>query len=248
MILRRSQSVHFFIYISSSALPLTTLPTSVYSLQILLLLSLINPVNSENVSIIIIHNCGLNKCILEYSSFLPPSNMIFSRNIIFISLIITFASGGKTISGARFQNNISNIIEGDSALEEDILKFEKSNFLDRVSLEEYPLAVCNDGTSAVYYRHLENTDQNRKMLIFLKGGGFCVPFVPGFDCTSRCKNNPDLCSARTDPNFDIENYGHFGSSDPVINPAFHDFDKGANQNPALSFLIISENLSICSLL
>ena len=142
----------------------------------------------------------------------------------------------------------SNIIEGDSALEKDILKFEKSNLLDRVSLEEYPLAVCNDGTSAVYYRHLENTDQNRKMLIFLKGGGFCVPFVPGFDCTSRCKNNPDLCSARTDPNFDIENYGHFGSSDPVINPAFHDFDKGANQNPALPFLIISENLSICSLL
>ena len=78
--------------------------TVVYSLQILLLLSLINPVNSENVSIIIIHNCGLNKCILEYSSFLPPSNMIFSRNIIFISLIITFASGGKTISGVRFQN------------------------------------------------------------------------------------------------------------------------------------------------
>ena len=104
MILRRSQSVHFFIYISSSALPLTTLPTSVYSLQILFLLSLINPVNSENVSIIIIHNCGLNKCILEYSSFLPPSNMIFSRNIIFIPLIITFASGGKTISGVRFQN------------------------------------------------------------------------------------------------------------------------------------------------
>ena len=105
----------------------------------------------------------------------------------------------------------------------------ESNLLSRVSLQDYPLAVCNDGSPAVYYRHLDNSEQNyRKMLIFLKGGGFCVPFVPGFDCQSRCNNNADLCSARTDPYFDIDNYGHFGSSDPVINPAFHDFDKGSD--------------------
>ena len=113
------------------------------------------------------------------------------------------------------------------------------NLLDLVSLRDYPKAVCNDGTPAVYYRHKENTDNNyRKMLIFLKGGGLCVPFVPGFDCISRCKNNVDLCSARTDPYFDIEGYGHFGSSDPVINPAFHDFDKG----PDLRYISPGNNL------
>ena len=103
--------------------------------------------------------------------------------------------------------------------------------MDLVSLKDYPLAVCNDGTPAVYYRQLDNPERNsRKMLIYLKGGGFCVPFVPGFDCAHRCKNNADLCSARTDPYFDIEAQAHFGSSDPVINPAFHDFEKGSWQS------------------
>ena len=54
----------------------------------------------------------------------------------------------------------------------------------------------------------------------------CVPFVPGFDCQHHCENNKDLCSAWTEPYFDMESSGFFGSSDPNINPAFYDFEKG----------------------
>ena len=52
--------------------------------------------------------------------------------------------------------------------------------LELVSLEADPLAVCNDGTPAVYYRPpLNKSEDTKKLLIYLKGGGFCVPFVPG---------------------------------------------------------------------
>ena len=56
----------------------------------------------------------------------------------------------------------------------------KENNLDLIKLENYPLAQCNDGTTAVYYRKPLNSEQDtKKMLIYLRGGGFCVPFVPG---------------------------------------------------------------------
>ena len=104
---------------------------------------------------------------------------------------------------------------------------EDTLLLERVSLQDYPLATCNDGTSAVYYRHLESQlPESKKMLIYLKGGGFCVPHVPGFDCEKRCEHNKDLCSARTDQYFNMDNYGKFGNTDPFINPAFYDFEKG----------------------
>ena len=55
-----------------------------------------------------------------------------------------------------------------------------SDPLKLVSLEADPLAICNDGSPAVYYRPpLNISGDTKKLLIYLKGGGFCVPFVPG---------------------------------------------------------------------
>ena len=52
------------------------------------------------------------------------------------------------------------------------------NLLDLIHLDDHPLAVCNDGTTAVYYRKPLNTNQEtKKILIYMKGGGFCVPHV-----------------------------------------------------------------------
>ena len=54
------------------------------------------------------------------------------------------------------------------------------NYLDLIHLDDHPLAVCNDGTTAVYYRKALNSNQDtKKILIYMKGGGFCVPHVPG---------------------------------------------------------------------
>ena len=99
------------------------------------------------------------------------------------------------------------------------------NLLDLISLQNYPLATCNDGTPAVYYRHQDNFKKN--YIIFLRGGGFCVPFVHGMDCDNRCRKHPLLCSAYTDPQLDMNHMGgKLGSSNPVVNPVFHDFEKG----------------------
>merc|ERR1712013_978485 len=101
------------------------------------------------------------------------------------------------------------------------------NNLERVSLSSYPLATCNDNTPAVYYRQEEESPSN-KFLVYLRGGGFCVPRVPGFDCETRCQQEPWLCTAATEPYFDLETSplaDNIGSSDPDINPAFHDFTK-----------------------
>ena len=65
-----------------------------------------------------------------------------------------------------------------------------SDPLELVSLEADPLAVCNDGTPAVYYRPpLNKIGDTKKLLIYLKGGGFCVPFVPGIFISSQDISN-----------------------------------------------------------
>ena len=54
------------------------------------------------------------------------------------------------------------------------------NLLDLVSLEADPLAQCNDGTTAVYYRRPLNSEEDvKKLMIYLKGGGMCFPLIPG---------------------------------------------------------------------
>ena len=64
------------------------------------------------------------------------------------------------------------------------------NFLDLIQLNDHPLAVCNDGTSAVYYRKPLNSNQDtKKILIYMKGGGFCVPFVHGKLSYFKTSNN-----------------------------------------------------------
>ena len=56
------------------------------------------------------------------------------------------------------------------------------NLLELTSLENHPLALCNDGTTAVYYRNPLNMDTDtKKLLIFLQGGGMCVPHLQGFN-------------------------------------------------------------------
>ena len=62
-----------------------------------------------------------------------------------------------------------------------------TTLLDRVVLDGHPLARCNDGSPAVYYRPLQESAStalaNKKMLIYLKGGGYCVPENPLTDIT-----------------------------------------------------------------
>ena len=56
----------------------------------------------------------------------------------------------------------------------------RQQLLQLVSLESHPLARCNDGTPAVYYRRPMDSFQGpKKLLIYLEGGGHCVPMDPG---------------------------------------------------------------------
>ena len=121
------------------------------------------------------------------------------------------------------------------------------NLLNQIKLDEYPMAKCNDGSTAVYYRKPLNSDQEtKKLLVYLKGGGFCVPFVPGilityhtpmyktktgFGCEERCADTDDpfpLCTAASDPYFDQDTWysDSIFSQDPSENPAFFDYNIG----------------------
>ena len=51
--------------------------------------------------------------------------------------------------------------------------------LERVSLVSYPLARCNNGDPAVYYRPRVHQGPRRAM-IYLKGGGVCFPSSQDF--------------------------------------------------------------------
>ena len=58
--------------------------------------------------------------------------------------------------------------------------------LDLVSLSSSPLAKCNDGSTAVYYRPQGSSEEaGSKWMIYLKGGGYCVPGSPLTDITVR---------------------------------------------------------------
>jgi len=109
---------------------------------------------------------------------------------------------------------------------------EAATQLDLVSLSSSPLAKCNDGSTAVYYRPPDSSEEaGSKWMIYLKGGGYCVPGSPLTDitnCNIRCATEPDLCTASTDPDLDLAESGlgdNIGSNDPAKNPAFYDFNK-----------------------
>jgi len=107
-----------------------------------------------------------------------------------------------------------------------------ATLLNRVVLSDYPLAKCNDGTTAVYYRApVENSQNPKKMLIYLQGGGYCIPGSPLYDvtnCDIRCTTENTLCTASTDPDLELTDTSlgdNIGSNDQTKNPAFYDFTK-----------------------
>ena len=66
----------------------------------------------------------------------------------------------------------------------------RSNLLNLVSLAAHPLAQCNDGTAAAYYRRpLNSFEDTKKLLIYLQGGGMCAPYTPG---NARNFSDPEL--------------------------------------------------------
>ena len=85
---------------------------------------------------------------------LCPSNMFSFKSVLLLSYLLNLTYGVPTRS--------------------------TENILNMIKLDDYPMAKCNDGSTAVYYRKPLNSDQDtKKLLVYLKGGGFCVPFVPG---------------------------------------------------------------------
>jgi len=61
----------------------------------------------------------------------------------------------------------------------------------RRELSDYPLAQCNDGTTAAYYHDKDVRGAGSKVLLYLPDGGSCNS-VPA--CTRRCQESPSLCS------------------------------------------------------
>jgi len=95
--------------------------------------------------------------------------------------------------------------------------------LENVPLSAHPKARCNDNSVATYYR--QGTELGPKVLIYLQGGGFCVPRIPGFDCEQRCKDTPLLCTAHTDPFMETEDTKfswNIWSRSAEENPAFYE--------------------------
>lgn len=87
------------------------------------------------------------------------------------------------------------------------------------SLASHPLALCNDGTPAAYY-YSDDTLEASKLVIFLQGGGQCSSVQ---QCEHRCHTIPDKCTE--DPaDHHIEDTLMW-STDPEVNPPFHDFGK-----------------------
>jgi len=86
-------------------------------------------------------------------------------------------------------------------------------------LNDYPLALCNDGSPATYH-YTEGDLNNPNMLIYLQGGGACVGLE---DCENRCTASEFRCTAETSPTLDMNTT--FWSQDLEVNPPFHDFGK-----------------------
>ena len=56
--------------------------------------------------------------------------------------------------------------------------------VQRLKTREYPKAVCNDGTPAVYYIQQKKIQKIQKLFIYLDGSGFCTDKE---DCIFRCR-------------------------------------------------------------
>jgi hypothetical protein len=88
-----------------------------------------------------------------------------------------------------------------------------------VDTNQFPLAICNDGSPALFsIRPGFGAAQNR-WVIFLDGGGSCLDATT---CTARATDTPDLISSKTyqTNSFDT-NFGVI-SPDPTRNPDLYD--------------------------
>jgi len=94
-----------------------------------------------------------------------------------------------------------------------------TSILNRRSLEEYNNAICNDGSTAVYYVDEEAHRDGQSVMVYLEGGGACYTDQT---CSDRCEGAEAeyLCEAQTDPVKDFNE--HVWSKDPTTNPGLHD--------------------------
>ena len=73
-----------------------------------------------------------------------------------------------------------------------------------------------------------NNQATKKMMIYLRGGGLCVPGSASKGCDDRCSSEPSLCTASTDPDYILSesNLGdNIGSNKQMENPAFWEYFK-----------------------
>jgi len=94
-----------------------------------------------------------------------------------------------------------------------------TSILNRRSLEEYNNAICNDGSTAVYYVDEEAHRDGQSVMVYLEGGGACYTDQT---CSDRCEGAEAeyLCEAQTDPVKDFND--HVWSKDPTTNPGLYD--------------------------
>merc|ERR1719264_2068683 len=72
--------------------------------------------------------------------------------------------------------------------------------LTRAVLDRYPLALCNDGSAAVYYHEREQKSSGAgvsggKYMIYLPDTGVKEDCVNSRDCDDKCKRFPETCTA-----------------------------------------------------
>lgn len=104
---------------------------------------------------------------------------------------------------------------GDEAQTTDALAATSARLVRR-TVSTDPLAVCNDGSPAIYYvrrGHVHNLD---RWVIHLKGGSSCSTWE---DCNLRFINEPKkVSSTGWGPSV---NEGGIFDPDPAVNPTFH---------------------------
>jgi len=94
-----------------------------------------------------------------------------------------------------------------------------TSILNKRSLAEYNNAICNDGSTAVYYVDEEAHKDGQSVMVYLEGGGACFTAQT---CSDRCEGAEAeyLCQAQTDPVKDFSD--NVWSKDATTNPGLYD--------------------------
>lgn len=90
----------------------------------------------------------------------------------------------------------------------------------RIELTDYPLAVSNDGSPAMYYYRPGTGSGSDKWIIYLPGGGSCVTAQ---QCEERMRTKPFLMSTNNAP--EAIHFTGILNNDPSVNPAFHNYNQ-----------------------